>query len=99
MASLQELMAQRAALDQQIEETKNRDRSAAVAKVRALMAEYGLSVSDLTGRTKGSAKPTGKVPAKYRNAATGETWSGRGLQPKWLKAALASGAKLQDFAV
>ncbi|RVT87514.1 H-NS histone family protein [Inhella crocodyli] len=99
MASLQELMAQRAALDQQIEETKNRDRSAAVAKVRSLMAEYGLSVSDLTGRTKGAAKPTGKVPAKYRNAATGETWSGRGLQPKWLKAALASGAKLQDFAV
>ncbi len=99
MASLQELMAQRAALDQQIEETKTRDRSAAIAKVRALMAEYGLSVSDLTGRTKAAAKPTGKVPAKYRNAATGETWSGRGLQPKWLKAALAGGAKLQDFAI
>jgi len=99
MASLQELMAQRAALDQQIEETKNRDRSSAVAKVKSLMAEYGLTVADLNGRAKGVAKPTGKVPAKYRNAATGETWSGRGLQPKWLKAALAGGAKLQDFAV
>ena len=31
--------------------------------------------------------------------ATGTTWSGRGLQPKWLKAALASGRKLSDFAV
>lgn len=36
---------------------------------------------------------------KYRNAATGETWSGRGLQPAWLKAALAKGKKLSDFDV
>ena len=41
----------------------------------------------------------GKVAAKYRNSATGETWSGRGLQPRWLKAALATGKKLADFAV
>ena len=40
-----------------------------------------------------------KVAAKYRNASTGESWSGRGLQPRWLKAALASGRKLTDFAV
>ncbi|MDY0747338.1 ParB/RepB/Spo0J family partition protein [Paucibacter sp. R3-3] len=40
------------------------------------------------------AKP-GQV--KYRNAATGETWSGRGLQPAWLKAAIAAGARLEDF--
>jgi DNA-binding protein H-NS len=34
---------------------------------------------------------------KYRTAQTGETWTGRGLQPRWLKAALAAGAKLSDF--
>jgi DNA-binding protein H-NS len=39
------------------------------------------------------------VPAKYRDPATGTGWSGRGLQPKWLKAALADGRKLSDFAV
>lgn len=38
-----------------------------------------------------------KVAAKYRNAETGDTWSGRGLQPKWLKVALGSGKKLADF--
>lgn len=99
MASLQELMAQRAALDQQIEETKSRDRAAAIAQIKALMAQFDISAADLSGRARAPAKPTGKVPAKYRNKATGETWSGRGLQPKWLKAALAGGAKLQDFAV
>lgn len=40
-----------------------------------------------------------KPAVKYRNAETGETWTGRGLQPKWLKAALAAGAQLSDFAV
>lgn len=99
MATLQELMAQRAALDQQIEDTKNRDRASAIAKVKALMAEYGLTVADLNGRAKGTPKAPSKVAAKYRNTATGETWSGRGLQPKWLKAAIAGGASVQDFAI
>ncbi len=36
---------------------------------------------------------------KYRCAHTGETWSGRGLQPKWLKVALAGGKTLADFTV
>lgn len=38
-----------------------------------------------------------KTPAKYTCPATGQAWSGRGLQPAWLKAALASGKKLTDF--
>lgn len=42
--------------------------------------------------------PTGK-PAKYRDAATGSTWSGRGLMPKWLKVAMERGKKLTDFEV
>jgi DNA-binding protein H-NS len=101
MPSLQELLAQKEALDREIERTKKQERADAIEKVRALMAQYGLSVSDLAVRSasKGKAKTGRKVAAKYRNVASGETWSGRGLQPKWLKAALASGKKLQDFAV
>ena len=101
MASLKDLIAQKEALERQIEETRQKERSEAIAKVRALMEEYGLSVSDLSTRVAGKTRAgTGnKVAAKFRNAATGDTWSGRGLQPKWLKAALASGRKLGDFAV
>ncbi|MDP9045843.1 MAG: H-NS histone family protein [Pseudomonadota bacterium] len=101
MATLKELIAQKEALEQEIERTRTQNRSDAVSKVRALMDEYGLSVADLSAR--GPGKPRGgkgnKVAAKYRNKATGESWSGRGLQPKWLKAALGSGAKLDDFSV
>lgn len=47
-----------------------------------------------------AAAPTApRSPVKYRNQATGETWSGKGLQPKWLKAAIAAGATLNDFEV
>ena len=99
MASLKELLAQRAALDEQIAQTKDRERSEAVGKVKSLMSEYGLTVADLSMRVPKSAAKTSKVAAKYRNQATGETWSGRGLQPKWLKAAISGGAKLEDFHV
>ncbi len=45
------------------------------------------------------AKPRKPVAAKYRNAATGETWSGRGKAPKWLAAELAKGRKREEFLV
>ena len=96
--SLSELLAQKAALEKQIADTQRAERSDAVAQVRSLMAQYGLSPADIGGKGK-PARPTGKVAAKYRDAATAQTWSGRGLQPNWLKAALAAGRKLTDFAV
>lgn len=97
MATLQELLAQKETLEREIELRKKQDRAEAIAKVRTLMDEYGLTVSDLTSRP--ASKPAGKVAAKYRNQATGESWSGRGLQPNWLKKALADGRKLDDFRV
>ena len=38
------------------------------------------------------------VPVKYRDRA-GNTWAGRGAQPRWLSEKLKAGAKLEDFAV
>ncbi len=50
-------------------------------------------------RTKTATAPKGvKVAAKFRDNA-GNTWSGRGSQPRWLRAALESGANLDDFAI
>jgi DNA-binding protein H-NS len=99
MASLQDLLDRKAALEKEIEATRRQEKADAISKVRALMSEYGLSAADLS--TKGTAKSSGgkgsKVAVKYRNKATGDTWSGRGLQPKWLKAALAAGRKIEDF--
>lgn len=45
---------------------------------------------------KRAAKGKQGLPAKFKDAA-GNSWSGRGSQPSWLKAALASGKSLDDL--
>ena len=98
MATLQELLAQRESLDREIEATKKRGRADAIAQVHAIMAEHGLSIADITGKSNKGGMGR-KAAIKYRNTATGDTWSGRGLQPRWLREALAAGRRLEDFAV
>ena len=104
MSTLQDLLAQKAELERKIQETQRNERQAAVDKVRALMAEFGLSVEDLVGKATGPGRKkaatdgTRKAAVKYRDAS-GNTWSGRGLQPRWLKEALAKGKSLSDFSV
>ena len=104
MSNLEELMAARKDLEQRIAEAQREARASSIAKVRVFMAEFGLTAADIGGKSGGGrmagvAKPKSKVAAKYHNAATGDSWTGRGLQPRWLKAALAAGAKITDFAV
>lgn len=101
MTSIQDLLAQKAALEKQIAEAQRAARTEAIAKVKALMAEYGLTAADLAGKAPTAPKAEGskKVAAKYRDPASGQAWTGRGLKPKWLQAALASGKQLSDFAL
>jgi len=106
VATLQELLAQKAELEKQILETQRNERAEAIGRVRALMAEHGLTMADISAKpgnakSGGAAKSAGvrKVAPKYRNPETGETWTGRGLQPKWLKSALSQGRELGDFAL
>jgi DNA-binding protein H-NS len=49
--------------------------------------------------TKKGADKRSVVAPKYRDAATGMTWTGRGKQPKWLAAYIKDGKKLADFAI
>jgi DNA-binding protein H-NS len=49
-------------------------------------------------RGRRSAMKGRKVPIKYRDEE-GNTWAGRGAQPRWLREKLKAGAKLEDFAV
>ena len=52
------------------------------------------------GKRAGSAvKKAGQpVPAKFRGPQ-GETWSGRGLMPRWLSALVAQGQPKETFAI
>jgi DNA-binding protein H-NS len=42
----------------------------------------------------------GPVAPKYRNPEDrAETWAGRGLEPRWLTAAIKNGKRLEDFLI
>ena len=50
------------------------------------------------GRRRGSALIGRKVSIKYRDKS-GNHWSGRGAQPRWMTAAIRAGARREDFLV
>ncbi len=86
MATYKELLKQQEALALQIEEARKAEISDAVQKVRELVSEYGLTADDIfsAGR-RGKSRAGGKVAPKYRDPATGQTWTGRGKAPKWIE--------------
>ncbi len=79
-----------------------------VKELLELIEKYGLTQQDLfkapiTATTNARAVEkksgsTGSVPVKYRNDK-GDTWTGRGKQPKWLEAEIATGKKREDFLI
>ena len=63
------------------------------AKPTVAAASTEATAAKATNSTKGQ-----KIAAKYKDEA-GNTWSGRGSQPRWIRAALESGKKVEDFLI
>lgn len=88
MTTLAELIKQRESLEAQIAQVRQTELADAVAKVKALVAEFGLTSQDVFGKgkstTKASGAPKNTVAPKYRDPSTGQTWTGRGKAPKWI---------------
>lgn len=101
--TIQQLIEQKAALERQIAAAQHTMRADAIAKARALMTEYGLTTEDLVTSPGRAPKPAGEprksAAVKYRDSATGNTWTGRGIKPRWLSVALESGQTLADFTI
>jgi DNA-binding protein H-NS len=64
-------------------------------KVMAMITSEGVDYAELMEHSAfGRRKKRGKAKPKYRNPKNpGETWSGRGRQPRWFAAAVRSGKK------
>jgi DNA-binding protein H-NS len=59
-----------------------------------------LSAAPRSEVVRSGRRPYPKVLPKYRNPKNrGETWAGRGKQPRWLTAQLRNGKKLDDFLI
>jgi DNA-binding protein H-NS len=68
----------------------------AIAQIKTIMAESGVTVSDLSTKKKKIASSS--VVVLYRDG--GNTWSGgRGRKPKWVTDAISNGIDLEKFRV
>lgn len=73
-------------------------RKEVIAQIKELAASINVTVEIIDDKK--SKKATSAVAAKYANPNNpGQTWTGRGLQPKWLKALIAEGRNLNDFLI
>lgn len=115
MASYKELKAKADELLRQAEAARSAEIESVVSQIKKIMEEYGVTLADLRGagggkrrgRKPGARKvkakkakgARAKVAPKYRDPATGKTWSGRGKEPTWLVAYKRKGKKREDFAI
>lgn len=108
MSTLSEIEAQIAELTAKADQMRLEQHSKAVADAQAIINSFNLKASDLvfsSDKDKAeksaksvSVKSSRKAEIKYRDN-NGNTWSGRGLKPRWLTAELESGKSLADFLV
>jgi len=85
-------------LRKQVEDTHLSQR----ATIERQLSALGGSITSIGGKVarggRGSSLKGKKVPPKYRGP-DGETWAGRGATPRWLKAAIKEGKKLEQFLI
>jgi len=98
-----ELKAQAEKLLAQAEELRESERAVAINDIKEKIAAYDLNASELgfsvgPSSRKTSTKKAPSVAVKYKGP-NGESWSGRGRQPKWMVSALAAGKKVDEFRI
>jgi DNA-binding protein H-NS len=110
MSTYRNVKAQIAKLEKQASDLFKKEVDQVVARVRALIAEYGLTAADLglaakvgkvvKGLRKKSAaakKPAG-IPM-YVDPVSGKTWTGKGKQPTFIVEGLKKGKAKSDFLI
>ena len=81
----QKLLAERDALEQKIKEVRNAERAGVIERIRKDVADFDLTERDVFGgAARASVRKGATVAVKYRDPATGATWTGRGKAPKWI---------------
>jgi len=87
----EELQAKIADLQAQAAKVKEEEKEQAIGMARTMISAYGITARDLgldkAPKVKTGPKPGNKVAAKYRDPASGATWSGRGKTPRWINGA------------
>lgn len=83
---------------------RERRRTEFLANIREQARVLGIDPEEVARAFSRRARSGGEghttLPPKYRNPAnTAETWSGRGVRPKWIQELLANGRKLEELLI
>lgn len=115
MSNLVDIQLQIEKLQKQASQIKAKEFDKTVIEIREKMHAFGITLKDLQSvkvpKGEVAREPAKKrvstaskkavvttVAAKYRGPE-GQTWSGRGLTPRWLKSLLDQGHQKQEFAI
>jgi DNA-binding protein H-NS len=84
-----------------LRDAETRERREALKAAEKAAAEFGFSLTELSGITGGKGSSKGpKAAPKYRNPDDPEqTWSGRGRKPQWIHDAMAKGIDVSDLEI
>ena len=105
-APLRDLLAQINRLNSVLDGRRKKQRKSVLDALITVMTENAITVQDLLAAgapSRSAMRPDGPldgrsvVRPKYRDPATGRTWSGRGRMPIWMTQAIKSGRKRKDF--
>jgi len=82
-------------------EKKKSERKNVIAQIKELADSIGVSVTIHESGVKAvSSRKGSKVAPKYRNPSNPEqTWTGRGVKPRWLREFTDKGRKIEDFLI
>ena len=94
----EELMRQAAELQAQANEILAMRKAEKVEQIKVLMAAHGISLADLFPAKKPRIRPTVGKP-RYRDPATGATWTGKGRKPAWVHEYLNRGGEMYQVAI
>lgn len=88
-------------IDKQIDRLNKADQKAAFEAADRAAREHGFTLAELTGASPAKAGRTKSVnPPRYRNPENpGQTWTGKGRRPDWIKAAQDNGVDLSTFEI
>lgn len=85
MTSYKDIQAEIAQLQAKAAEARYKELEDAITKIKTLMREYGISVEDLSEKSKKKTNVKKRsVNAQFQDK-DGNTWSGRGRMPGWLQ--------------
>ncbi len=82
-----------------LKEKQTRKRKEVIAQIKDLADSIGVVV-EIREESVTSSRKGSKVAAKYRNPDNpSQTWTGRGVAPKWMQALINSGRDKSEFLI